>query len=217
MPRIYVACLASYNSGILHGEWIDANQTETEIDLEIRAMLRKSPEPNVIRCDFRCAECGTEFTRNVSAPNDTSPRACPECDETEAVKCVGEPYRSAEEYAIHDNDGFDGVPIGEYESLERVSKLASMIDEHGKPFVVYAQYHSGDVQFAIDNFEEAYRGTYKSAGDYAEEFSADTGVEIPAHLATYIDWEAMERDWDMSGDINRIEDDGEFYIFDGHV
>jgi hypothetical protein len=25
-PKIYVACLASYNNGILHGKWIDAVQ-----------------------------------------------------------------------------------------------------------------------------------------------------------------------------------------------
>ena len=25
-PKIYVACLASYNAGILHGRWIDADQ-----------------------------------------------------------------------------------------------------------------------------------------------------------------------------------------------
>jgi len=30
-PRIYVACLAAYNSGKLHGEWIDASQTAEDI------------------------------------------------------------------------------------------------------------------------------------------------------------------------------------------
>ncbi|WP_447531297.1 antirestriction protein ArdA, partial [Legionella pneumophila] len=25
-PQIYVACLAAYNNGIVHGEWIDATQ-----------------------------------------------------------------------------------------------------------------------------------------------------------------------------------------------
>lgn len=27
-PRVYVACLAAYNSGFLHGAWIDAGQGE---------------------------------------------------------------------------------------------------------------------------------------------------------------------------------------------
>jgi len=44
-PRIYVACLAAYNAGRLHGEWIDANQDSEAIHEEIQAMLAKSPEP----------------------------------------------------------------------------------------------------------------------------------------------------------------------------
>jgi len=42
-PRIYVACLAAYNAGILHGEWIDAEQELDDLRKEIRAMLAASP------------------------------------------------------------------------------------------------------------------------------------------------------------------------------
>lgn len=42
--RIYVACLASYNSGILHGSWIDACQDLGTIWDDIKAMLKASPE-----------------------------------------------------------------------------------------------------------------------------------------------------------------------------
>lgn len=38
-PRIYVACLAAYNNGILHGAWIDADQEPWAIWDAIRAML----------------------------------------------------------------------------------------------------------------------------------------------------------------------------------
>ena len=44
-PRIYVACLAAYNNGCLHGRWIDAT-TPDEIRDEVRAMLAASPEPD---------------------------------------------------------------------------------------------------------------------------------------------------------------------------
>lgn len=40
--RIYAACLAAYNSGILHGRWIDAQQDEDAIRDEIKAMLAAS-------------------------------------------------------------------------------------------------------------------------------------------------------------------------------
>jgi antirestriction protein len=45
-PRIYVACLASYNKGIYHGAWIGADQDEEGIHSEIEAMLADSPIPN---------------------------------------------------------------------------------------------------------------------------------------------------------------------------
>ena len=44
-PRIYVASLADYNEGRLHGTWIDANQDEDELDRAIKEMLARSPSP----------------------------------------------------------------------------------------------------------------------------------------------------------------------------
>lgn len=41
--RIYVACLAAYNSGHLHGRWIDATQGVNYIWDETKAMLAASP------------------------------------------------------------------------------------------------------------------------------------------------------------------------------
>ena len=43
-PRLYVACLAAYNNGYLHGRWIDATTPE-EVWAEVRAMLATSPIP----------------------------------------------------------------------------------------------------------------------------------------------------------------------------
>lgn len=43
-PRIYVACLAAYNNGCLHGRWIEAT-TPDEIWEQVRTMLAASPIP----------------------------------------------------------------------------------------------------------------------------------------------------------------------------
>jgi antirestriction protein len=43
-PRIYVASLADYNAGRLHGRWIDANQPAEAIREEIALMLAESKE-----------------------------------------------------------------------------------------------------------------------------------------------------------------------------
>lgn len=45
VPQIYVACLASYNAGRLHGKWIEVSDVDTMHD-EIAEMLEASPEPN---------------------------------------------------------------------------------------------------------------------------------------------------------------------------
>ena len=44
-PRIYVASLADYNEGRLHGAWIDAAQDEEELDLAVKEMLARAPSP----------------------------------------------------------------------------------------------------------------------------------------------------------------------------
>ncbi|MEM7570444.1 MAG: antirestriction protein ArdA, partial [Pseudomonadota bacterium] len=44
--RVYVACLASYNTGILHGAWIDATQGENHLRKATQDMLKRSPMSN---------------------------------------------------------------------------------------------------------------------------------------------------------------------------
>jgi antirestriction protein len=44
-PRIYVACLAAYNNGCLHGEWINANQDADSLHEEVKKILSASPIP----------------------------------------------------------------------------------------------------------------------------------------------------------------------------
>lgn len=86
-PRIYVACLAAYNNGILHGAWIAASEAWSMWEAT-RDMLAKSPIPD------------------------------------------------AEEWAIHDYEGFASVRISEYASFERVAELAAFIKEHGDLFTI---------------------------------------------------------------------------------
>jgi len=44
-PRVYLACLASYNSGRLYGEWVRADLGEDHIWQALRTMITKSPTP----------------------------------------------------------------------------------------------------------------------------------------------------------------------------
>lgn len=42
-PKIYVACLAAYNNGFLHGRWVSLELSLDEIYQEINDMLKESP------------------------------------------------------------------------------------------------------------------------------------------------------------------------------
>jgi len=50
-PKIYVACLSAYNSGHLHGLWIDATQDPEDISDDIEWMLSWSPDCDIQPCE----------------------------------------------------------------------------------------------------------------------------------------------------------------------
>lgn len=166
-PRIYVACLAAYNSGILHGQWIDATQGLDGIEEDVQAMLKASP------------------------------------------------IEDAEEWAIHDYEGFGSYRVSEYEGFQSVSEIAEFIEEH-EELGAEILAHFSDLDDARKALEDCYAGEYKSVADFAEELTTDT-TTIPNNLSFYIDYDRMGRDMEMSGDIFTIETGfEEVHIFWSH-
>ena len=145
--RIYVACLAAYNGGRLHGAWVSAEQDADGIQADVDAMLAASPEP------------------------------------------------SAEEWAIHDSEGFHGMTIDESESFEHVAELAEVLSEHGAAYAAYADV-VGEHYANVGGFEDAYRGEWDSEEAYAIDYIESTGVldSMPDNLRHYFDWAAWTRD-----------------------
>jgi len=167
--RIYVADLAAYNNGTLHGAWIDATQDIDDMWDQVNAMLKASPIEEV-----------------------------------------------AEEYAIHDFEGFDGYSLSEYAGLGNVHDIVCFIEEHPEIGGELLNHFGGDLEDATKAVEENYNGCYKSIADYAQELTEQTS-EVPKHLEFYIDYERMGRDMDMSGDIYTIETGcEEVHIFWNH-
>ena len=154
-PAIYVACLAAYNDGILHGAWIDATQEPDDILAATKAMLQASP------------------------------------------------IAHAEEWAIHDYDGFHNLRLFEWEDFAKVHAYATFIQEHGQLGAELIT-HMDTMELAQTSIEEDYAGCYKNTADFARELIEDT-TTVPEHLAYYIDYELMARDMEMSGDIFTIE------------
>lgn len=124
----------------------------------------------------------------------------------------------AEEFAIHDHEGFGGFSIGEYTSLEFVVRLAELIEEHGHPFAVFAEYiwtsevHTAeDLDDAESAFTDAWIGNM-SAEEYAEDILNEC-YDIPESIRPYVDAEKFARDMVIGGDIAEFYEDGEFYLF----
>ena len=154
-PRIYVACLAAYNNGYLHGQWIDADQDEEAIFAEIHAMLLRSP------------------------------------------------VRDAEEYAIHDYEGFEGVALKEYSAVGTVVRIAAFLAEHGALGGAVLAHFCGNLDEATQALTDGYMGAFESLADYVQELTEET-TSIPEPLRYYIDWAAMARDVEMNGDVFTI-------------
>lgn len=58
--RIYVACLAAYNNGRLHGTWVDVyggRTTEDDINEQVQAMLAQSPKHGAEEWEIHDTEC----------------------------------------------------------------------------------------------------------------------------------------------------------------
>lgn len=242
-PRIYVACLASYNNGVLHGRWIDASADVADMWPEIHAMLRESKFPNVTVPDYEAAakavgwqwdEGGPHFFRNAPGASPLEPYEYAHLShedwrdlcEMENIDTTGHMVPSAEEWAIHDYEGL-GPDLGEYAGLAEVAKRVALIDvadDMGLPVPVLMEAandlcgNDDDADEIKDTLEDRYRGKYDSWEDFAEEFTREVNdmSEVPEWLQNHIDWESVARDFRLGGDFSAIEHDGDFYFFWNH-
>ena len=112
------------------------------------------------------------------------------------------PNDVAEEYVIHDYEGFSGYELDEYENLETVTAVASFIVEHGElgARLINLSY---DVDEAKDALQERYAGRAASLGDWVYGHLQDTGEldEIPERWHGYIDLDRYAADLELGGDI----------------
>ena len=130
----------------------------------------------------------------------------------------------AEEYAIHDYEGFGLADVDEYDSVRRISRLAQGIENHGEAFSAWWAQEARDDNDGGDvfsQFEQQYQGSFETLDDYGREFLADLGfdvddpTEVPDSLLPYMhfDMDAWLRDLSTGGDITTIEGRNCIYVF----
>ena len=187
-PRVWVGCLASYNSGHLFGKWMDADDGEDTLNEQIAALLRYSPCPNVM---IECPTCeGLEDD-------------CTDC------KGAGE-VPSAEEFHICDKENFGGFDVTRYSPISEVCKAAEMIEQYGAAFgAACSAFCADEVEQAL---EERYRGEWDSAADYAADWAEQTGglENVPEQIQWCIDWERYANNMELV----EVRTGGKVHIFD---
>lgn len=136
------------------------------------------------------------------------------------TKQYGEP---AEEWAIHDYEGFEPYRLDEYSGLATVARLAGGIREHGPAFAAWAAWHGNTDEETLNKFEDAYLGQWHSAEDYAEHLLDEFGISetLDTHITdglrpyVKIDAAGFARDLELSGELATMPaEDGDVYVFD---
>lgn len=119
----------------------------------------------------------------------------------------------AEEYAIHDHDGFCGLQVGEYDALDTVATLAAALADAGEAEALAALISAGH---DLDEFGDAYSGRWSSVEEYAADYIESSGVLADASemVARYFDFAAFARDLVLGGDIwTAPASGGDVYVF----
>lgn len=153
-------------------------------------------------------------------------------DESPTAWRTGEP---AEEWAIHEAEGFGPVRLAETEALRTVCLLAQGLEDHGEPFAAWwhlSQLDLADLEMPEGDdeelwheellyeitrrFEDQYRGEFDSLSDYGESVALDGPVGGSADLADYVtvDAERLAQDLVASGRCSILTTNNKVYVFD---
>jgi antirestriction protein len=135
------------------------------------------------------------------------------------------PDSGAEEWAIHDYEGFGGLPLSDYEALDSVSRVALGIAEHGGAYAALAAHRGLNDEQLSEAFDQAYLGRYTSLADYADQLADDLGWHqeldaLPDPLGLYVRFEAeaFARDLEYGGDVFTADaGEGGIHVFDATI
>jgi len=80
------------------------------------------------------------------------------------------------------------------------------LDDRDKEIIeAFLDCFGGHIKQALDNYEDMYMGKYDSFIEFCE-MTFDETAEVPPHLQNYIDYDAVERDFDTN-----------YFYHNGHV
>jgi len=125
------------------------------------------------------------------------------------------PIPGAEEFTVHDFQGFGSLHIDEYESLKQIHEKAVFVVEHGHLGAELAAYY-GNLEEAEEALENHYMGVYSSELDYAIHLFDECYLhDIPESVQYYVDYDKFCRDIFIDSYFS-IDIDGKTHVFARH-
>lgn len=175
--------------------------------------LNHDPEPRIYAASLADYNNGNLHGRWIDANQDPDDLHVAIADMLSTSKIPG-----AEEWAIHDYEGFGSFRLSEYESIETVARIARGIADHGTVFAHWVDHVGTTDTDSLDHFDEHYLGTWDSLSDYAEQLLDDLGVDldhlVPGWLSPYVTIDYEQLGHDMAADLYVSEDGSETHVFE---
>ncbi|WP_078323613.1 antirestriction protein ArdA [Mycobacteroides salmoniphilum] len=186
--QIYVADLAAYNAGHLHGRWIDLEAYSFDPD-EVHGRIKQILARGTELYGAETASVHEEFA--IHDYEGFGPIKIGEYDSIEKVCALAETLDALEANG-------EQVPFEIF--LDKVESLNSF----------------DSLDDAVEAFREAYRGE-QSLEDYASEYVHDcifpeVDHRIRETVETYFDYKAFARDMGYDG-YTEVYDYGDYYLF----
>lgn len=125
----------------------------------------------------------------------------------------------AEEWAIHDYEGFAPLRLSEWHNLDNLAAIAKGFEEHGEIFLHVLDYVGdvNDIEEANRHLTEQYCGEFESLEHWVEEFMQDNYGHslnaLPSVLQSCIDWERVAREFELGGDVFTLEVGRTVHVF----
>lgn len=129
------------------------------------------------------------------------------------------PENDAEEYAIHDYEGFEDYRVEEWSDISKLCEICELIKTYSDDFP------SNIITYLINDFgtesvnewiEDHYAGCYEDIEDYSTQYLEDTGAlsGLDKSLLYYFDYHAYACDVELNCEMIFIEgNDGKCYVF----
>lgn len=122
------------------------------------------------------------------------------------------PEPGAEEWAIHDYEGFYSFKLDEYETITVVSKIANLIIKHGEPYAVFSANYGSPAE--EEDFVDAFAGIYNTEEEFGYEVFEQSIVTVePENMRNYFDYAAFTRDLFMSDYWSGRDSKGQLLVF----